>query len=209
MAIGGVLLAAGEARRMGGRPKALLRRDGSSLLRRNCLALLGAGVAPLVVVLGHRASDLSPHLADLPVEIVHAVDYAQGKHASVRRGLAALPAGLDGLVVALADQPALEVADIQGLIDHWREHGGRLPVVPRVGGQRGNPVILPDRARVEVLAASPGFGCRDWLDQQEELVWFETDQAGYILDVDTELDMERLQATRGITLSWPEDIRDA
>ncbi|MGA0071361.1 MAG: nucleotidyltransferase family protein [Steroidobacteraceae bacterium] len=202
MAIGGVLLAAGEARRMGGRPKALLRRDGIPLLRRNSLALLEAGVAPLVVVLGHRAPELAPHVADLPVEIVVAQDYALGKQASVRRGLAALPDELAGIVVALADQPALEVGDIRQLINYWLQLGGHLPVIPRVRGRRGNPVILPDRARTEVLAAPSEFGCRDWLDQHEALSWLDADQDGYVLDVDSEEDLERLRTEHGLALTW-------
>jgi len=209
VAIGGVLLAAGEAKRLGGRPKALLRRDGVSLLRRNALILLEAGVSPLVVVLGHRSEELAPEVQDLAAEVILAPDYATGKRASVRRGLAALPEGLAGFVVALADQPALEVADARRLIDQWRRLGGKLPVIPRVGGRRGNPVILPDRARVEVLAAPPGVACREWLDQHGEPCWLDTDQAGYVLDVDSQLDVEQLLTERGIALTWPEEDKDA
>lgn len=205
MAIGGVLLAAGEAKRLGGRPKALLRREGTTLLRRNALAMIEAGVSPLVVVLGHRADELAPEVRDLPVEIVFAEDYTAGKRASVRRGLEALPAGIEGFVVALADQPDLAAADIRVLVDRWRQLGGQVPLVPRVGGQRGNPVVLPERARTEVLAAPIGFACRDWLDQQDTLHWLESDRPGYVLDIDTDQDLERLRAMRGIELAWPNE----
>ena len=209
MAIGGVLLAAGEAKRLGGRPKALLRRDGSSLLRRNALILLEAGVRPLVVVVGHRAEELAPEVADLAVEVILATDYATGQRASVRRGLAALPEGLSGFVIALADQPELESRDIRQLIDQWQLLGGQWPVVPRVHGRRGNPVILPDRARTDVLAAPASFGCREWLDRHDHLHWLDSDREAYVLDIDTEQDMEQFRTERGIEFTWPEKFNRA
>jgi len=42
--IGAVLLAAGEGRRMGGVPKALIRLQGVPLINRHLVALSGAGV---------------------------------------------------------------------------------------------------------------------------------------------------------------------
>ena len=49
LAVGAVLLAAGAARRMGGRPKPLLQLGGVPLIRRNLIALSGAGVDEVAV----------------------------------------------------------------------------------------------------------------------------------------------------------------
>src|SRR5262249_38729365 len=53
--IGAVLLAAGAGARLGGRPKALLELGGVPLIMRQLIALSGAGIDELVVVLGHHA----------------------------------------------------------------------------------------------------------------------------------------------------------
>ena len=51
--VGGVVLAAGEGRRMGGVSKPLIRLEGVPLIRRQLIALSGAGVDEVVVVTGH------------------------------------------------------------------------------------------------------------------------------------------------------------
>ena len=51
--VGAVLLAAGEGKRMGGVPKALIELGGVPLINRQLIALSGAGVDEVVVVTGH------------------------------------------------------------------------------------------------------------------------------------------------------------
>ena len=50
-----VVLAAGTASRMGGRPKSLLQREGQTLLARLLTQLAQAGIDHTVLVLGHHA----------------------------------------------------------------------------------------------------------------------------------------------------------
>ena len=90
----GVLLAAGEGRRMG-QPKALVRDpDGTSWLNRAVDAAAAGGCNPVVVVLGAEA-ERAVHIlnersdADPPVRWVEAADWPEGMGASLRRGLEA------------------------------------------------------------------------------------------------------------------------
>ena len=59
MTVGAVLLAAGAGSRLGHRPKSLLELGGVPLIVRQLVALSGAGVDELVVVLGHHAEAIS------------------------------------------------------------------------------------------------------------------------------------------------------
>ena len=102
LAYAGVVLAAGEARRMGGRPKSLIERDGVPLVRRVAQALLDAGATDVVVVLGPRAEDVAWAVHDLPVLTVVNETYAAGHGTSLRRGLVALPDTDGPTIVALA-----------------------------------------------------------------------------------------------------------
>jgi hypothetical protein len=54
--VGAVLLAAGSGSRMGHRPKCLLELDGVPLIHRLLIALNGAGIDQVVVVLGRSAT---------------------------------------------------------------------------------------------------------------------------------------------------------
>ena len=62
--IAGVILAAGASRRMG-KNKMLLELEGESLIRRATKRALGAGLSPVVVVIGHEAERLRAELRDL------------------------------------------------------------------------------------------------------------------------------------------------
>ena len=105
-ALGAVVMAAGAGRRMGGRPKCLLQRDGVSLLARTVQALVAAGVREVAVVLGHHAARVNVELdaieAALPrgVRLHHALNPSpdDGPGSSLRCGLAALPGNLDAVV---------------------------------------------------------------------------------------------------------------
>ena len=96
-----VLLAAGVGRRLaaaaGGRPKALLRVAGQSLLERHLRILACCGVAEAVVVTGYRAEAVAEEAARLDaglrVELVHNPDFAAGSVVSLWAARAALGAG--------------------------------------------------------------------------------------------------------------------
>jgi molybdenum cofactor cytidylyltransferase len=67
--------------------------------------VLGSHARPVVVVTGHERERVEAALAGRPVLFAHAEDYAEGLSASLKAGLAALPPGLDGVVVCLGDMP--------------------------------------------------------------------------------------------------------
>lgn len=207
LAVGAVLLAAGEARRMGGRPKPLLQLGGVPLIRRNLIALSGAGVDEVAVVLGHRADEVERALLDFPVTIVRNPDYARGQMSSMHAGLAALSARLDAIIVAVADQPLLNAEDVVALIGAFKKRGAASAVVPYVNGERGNPVILDAAVREAVLAGDANYGCRQWLAAHpEQVARMETENRHYCVDVDSPEDIDRFAEQYGHELRWPRDL---
>lgn len=138
---GAVLLAAGTSSRLG-RPKQLVEVGAEPLLRRAARALLATSPLALVVVLGHDADALHARIAGLPLQCVLARDYAEGIAASLRAGIAALPAGCDGALVALTDQPALDAAHLLALCDAWRALPDRA-AASGYAGVLGVPAVLP------------------------------------------------------------------
>ena len=125
-----VVLAAGTASRMGGRPKCLLLRDGQTLLNRLLTALENAGIDETVLVLGHKADIIQsslntrphvtlrkPHWPAMPIHQVLNPQPTDGQNSSLHLGLAkAQTLQAQWLMVALADQPLLDAADLQAMI---------------------------------------------------------------------------------------------
>lgn len=203
--VGAVLLAAGAGERIGRRPKCLLELGGVPLIRRQLIALSGAGVDEVVVVLGHHADAIEPWVQDFPVTLVRNPDPDAGQVSSQRLGLAALAGKLDAVLVALADQPLIGAADHTALIGAWKKRpAGTEVVVPWVGGERGNPVIFSAAVREAILAGEANVGCRQWQQAHAEAVHrFETDNRRYRVDIDTEADRERFERETGHALRWP------
>jgi CTP:molybdopterin cytidylyltransferase MocA len=201
---GAVVLAAGEAQRMAGRAKPLIERDGVPLVRRVVEALLGAGVGEVVVVVGHRADQVAWAVTDLPVRIVVNEAYSVGHVTSLRKGLVDLPESVDAVLVALADQPLLEAADVKAIIDAYVRRGKARALVPRVQQRRGHPVVLDASACSEILRGDAGYGAREWLDEHaDEVFWFESENVHYVEDVDYPEDLERIAQRHGCAMRWP------
>ena len=209
MTVGAVLLAAGSGSRLGGRPKALLELGGVPLILRQLIALSGAGVDEVVVVLGHHAEAIEAAVRAFPITLVRNPAPDDGQASSVRVGLRALSPKIDAVIVALADQPLIDAQDIIALIGAFKKRGDAAMVVPRVtvaGGQAapGNPVMFDAALRDEWLAGSADLACRQWrLANPQRVRWFDTDNQRYRTDIDTPEDLQRFTANTGHELRWP------
>jgi len=127
MAVYAVVLAAGASSRYGTEPPKQVQ-----LLPKVLAALGESSVDGVVVVSG-------PH--PLPVESVRCPDWERGPGASLRCGLAALPAEAEAAVVVLADGPDLDPRAVDRVVEDWRTHGGDA-VAAAYGGVRLHPVLL-------------------------------------------------------------------
>ena len=146
-----ILLAAGESSRMG-QLKALLPWRGQPLLLHQVSALREGGADRVVVVLGHRAEDLSPLLGGLDgVDWVFNPDYLQGKTTSIKAGLSVLDReAVDEILLLNVDQPR-SASDIAHILQTHRA-GDYSVTIPTCGGKGGHPICLSADLLDELLA---------------------------------------------------------
>lgn len=208
LAVGAVLLAAGSAARMGHRPKCLLELGGVALIRRQLIALSGAGVDEVVVVLGHYADRVEEAVKAFPVTLVRNPDLESKQVASLRTGLAELSPKLDAVLVALADQPLINSQDISDLIGAYKKRPQGMQVVqPMVDGLPGNPVMFSAEVREQILAGDANIGCRQWQSSHPDQVYpWANSNKRYRIDVDSPEDIEALAERTGHRLQWPADL---
>jgi CTP:molybdopterin cytidylyltransferase MocA len=155
--VAGLVLAAGGGRRLGGRPKALLRAgDGTPLVVRAVAALREGGCSPVVVVLGAAAEEAAPLVPSALAGSVVADDWADGMGRSLRRGLRALKDdSAQAVVVTLVDLPDVTAAVTARVVDAWRSTGGGADALVRAtyDGEPGHPVLI-GRAHWSALAVT-------------------------------------------------------
>ncbi|MCR6727743.1 nucleotidyltransferase family protein [Agrobacterium fabrum] len=181
-----VLLAAGRATRMGpnGGHKLLAIFDGVPLVRRSTLIANNSNAASVIVVVGHRQDDIREVLMDLPVTIVANANYAAGMASSLATGVGAA-GGTGGVLVMLADMPAVSKDDLNRLIAAFHDTNGELIIRAVSGGTRGNPVILPQSLKDAVLHLKGDVGARQLIEASgQKVIEVEIGDAA-LIDVDT------------------------
>ncbi len=188
-----ILLAAGQSTRMGGPNKLLARFDGEPLVRQSAISLLESGLA-LTVVTGFQNDRVVAALAGLDVTFVHNDDFATGLSGSLKTGVGALPANVDGALIALSDMPGIGAADVRRLVDVFGDCGGQSIIRATHAGKRGNPVILPKSVFPMVEQIEGDMGARQIVESGEVPVVDVEIGSAASMDVDTP---ERLRAAGG------------
>lgn len=157
--VAAVVLAAGRSTRMG-HFKLLADIDGEPMVLHVVRAALASSARPVVVVTGHEGGALAQCLQGLDVQLVSNPDFAQGLSTSLKAGIAALSADIDGAIVLLADMPRVTPAIINALVARFQP--GSV-VVPVNAGARGNPIVWPREAFAAIATLSGDAGAKKLL----------------------------------------------
>ncbi|GAA4500579.1 nucleotidyltransferase family protein [Actinoallomurus oryzae] len=185
----GLLLAAGEGRRLG-TPKALVEIGGTRLVDRGVRMLHEAGCTPIVVITGAARVDVAGAV------VVHNPEWRSGMGSSLRTGLSALAPACPAVVIALVDQPDVTAAAVRRLRAAY-EAGARVAVAT-YGGRPRNPVLIAHEYFDEASAYARGdVGAREFLRARSDIVVpVACDDVADPGDIDTPEDLQRYGGSR-------------
>lgn len=156
--------------------------DGRPMLAHSLDSLRDFGFEPLIVVTGHEAAAVEAALGAQEARLVRAPDYADGLAASLRAGIAALPASVTAALVALGDMPCVARSTIAAM------RAACAPgsvVVPRYQGRIGNPVLWDSAFFADMARLRGDRGARSLLPAPPALVTLDVEDPGVLMDVDT------------------------
>lgn len=192
--ISGILLAAGESKRMQPAFKPLLKWGKRTVVGECVHQLRNSGLADIFVVLGHREADIRAGLAGTGVQFVVNEEYQKGMLTSVKTGLAMLGPNTDAVMIALVDQPMIKTDLINKLIAAYGD-GSKGIIIPTYKGKHGHPILISvnfveeimqlDETSPEGLKAFINAHKDEWLEVPVEV-------SGVIEDMDTPDDYARL-----------------
>lgn len=192
--IAGLVLAAGGSSRMQTDNKLLQAWRGEPLVRHAVRAVTQSCATPVSLVVGHQAEAVIRAVADLPAAIVHNLDHTEGLSSSLRAGLLALPAEIDGVLVALGDMPRVKPEDLNQLQAAFNPSKDRIICVPSYQGKRGNPVLLGRQLFAKLLRLQGDQGARHLIRRHGHLVAeVAVANPGVLVDVDTPAALELLR----------------
>ncbi|WP_439597887.1 NTP transferase domain-containing protein [Falsiroseomonas sp.] len=156
-----LVLAAGRSRRMAPLNKLLVPdAKGVPMILRVVDNVLASHAAPVIVVTGHERERIEEALAGRPVLFAHADNYADGLSASLKAGLAAVPAEAEGIMVCLGDMPLVTAPMLDRLLTAFDPEEGRAIVQPTFRGKQGNPMLWSREFLGEMLAITGDIGAR-------------------------------------------------
>jgi len=196
-----VVLAAGSAMRFGV-SKQLADFEGSTLVARAVRAAEAVSGAQSVLVVGDGWQRVHEASAPLTGFLVMNDAYATGMASSIAAAVRAVRGSTDAILLTLCDQPLVGAAELESLVDRWRESPESLACSSFVANRAdataptiGPPAVFPARFFGELEALSGDSGARAVLERhRDDLIVVPCATAGQ--DVDTPADLAALRHDR-------------
>lgn len=183
-AIGAIILAAGESKRMGF-PKMLLPFHGTTMIE-NVIANVSASlVESTLIILGAEKDRLIEVIKKTTATYCYNDNYKEGMLSSVKCGFQNLSLDIKDVLVFQGDQPYITSDVINRVIEAYKSSGKGI-VIPVYNGKRGHPLLI-DRKYwnyIEKLEMSEGLRALAY-KFSEDVLEVETECPGILRDFDT------------------------
>ncbi len=119
--------------------------DGQDILTR-LIRCAGQTGIPVFVTIATDATERAKAISGETVTLIPIPNSRTDMSAVLRAGIRSLPDGLDGVLILMADMPAITSDDLAVLLTHFAELGAKRVIgATDETGQPGHPVILPAR----------------------------------------------------------------
>ena len=139
--VSGLVLAAGASTRLG-QPKQLLPFGGTTLLGHVVAeALAASALDEVIVVIGGAADEVRRRVDLGGATVVENPQFGEGCSASYRTGLGAVDPRAEAVVILHGDQPGVDRAVIDTVVEEWRRTRDRI-LLASYQGHEGHPLIF-------------------------------------------------------------------
>jgi molybdenum cofactor cytidylyltransferase len=189
-----LVLAAGLSRRMGSPNKMLLELEGKPLIAWVLERLRQSSPAEIIVVGSELSLPYLRRVVPTDLLLVDNPNYKTGMTSSIKVGTAAMKNHQHGIMVCLADQPLIQAATYQKLLQSFGQSSDeKVITVPFYEEKKGNPVIFSSHYRDQILLHSEPEGCKGIVQaNRSHLQKVKVGDAAILMDIDTPEDYKQL-----------------
>lgn len=145
-----IVLAAGGSTRLG-TPKQLLTRGGEPLVRRALRLALATRPVRTIVITGACSGEVAAAIDGLACERLEHAGWRDGLGSSLAFAAAALASHAGSTLIVLCDQPGLDEAHLEALLDR-AAHARSGCAATQSGGALGAPAVVTRSVLAEALA---------------------------------------------------------
>lgn len=183
--IAGIVLAAGESKRMG-YPKMILPWADTTVIGQILNILHRADLNDILVITGGWHDEVEKALGGYQVRTVSNLNYKEGGMlSSVQIGIQALDPEYDAALITLGDQPFIKLRVVTSIVKTYRKTRSVL-IVPSYEMRRGHPWLVDKILWEEILDLGKDDTLRDFLNINQSLInYVLVNTNSILLDLDT------------------------
>lgn len=187
-----IILAAGTSKRMK-TPKVFLRWGNSTVIETIIAAIQQAGVEEVLIVAGGNYKKICNLVyGNIHVKVVfnpHSKN--DSMMTSLQTGVTNLSFGIEGCLVFLGDQPMIQPATIQAIIQTAIHEDCDL-IIPSFQFRRGHPLLIKNSLFPDLLKQSEETTLRDFIEAHNETIHYvDVPTNEVLLDIDTPEDYKK------------------
>jgi molybdenum cofactor cytidylyltransferase len=187
--IGVLVLAAGKSSRMNS-IKQLEKIDGKTILDITLTKIKTLFDDNIYCVLGANATIIKQEITSKKTTFITNKNFEQGLSSSIVTGLQYFKNNqfiFEGVLILLADQPAIEISYLESMIDLFEEHPTKI-IASNYGNMLGVPALFPSIYLNELLLIKGDKGAKEFINQKRGDVICPQESTN-LVDLDTQEDL--------------------
>ncbi len=186
-----VILAAGYSSRMG-EFKPLLKFGKYTAIETAVNTFKAAGIYNIIVVVGHRGTEIMRILEKSSAKCVENKNYSQGMYFSVLKGIEKLEKDITGFFILPVDTPLIKKDTIEMLKIKYSQCDKGI-IYPSFNGIKGHPPLIGFKYKDVIINANEKGGLKSVLNKfNEDSINVPVFDEATIMDMDTKEEYEKL-----------------
>jgi molybdenum cofactor cytidylyltransferase len=185
-----LVLAAGKSSRMNG-IKQLEKINNKTLLDITLEKIKSMYSDDIYCVLGANADKIKKEITSENIQFIDNKNYENGLSSSIISGINYFndkELKFDGVFILLADQPAIESAYLDSLLNLYQKNTNTI-IASNYGNKLGVPAIFPEKYFADLLLIKGDKGAKEFINQRKNEVIFPESTTNFF-DIDTKEDLE-------------------